>query len=690
MDQACFNFLGQIPNNFVSEYVISASKEPSNKQSADCCLLQNDIIDILIDEFPVQYARSSCNDRDLLIIEPNNVVKSLFPNIDLNVEPLGTGFFALDVPDNLVTGGLCRGQNAVDLQFVRSLSTQVASGTQSVILSGGNNEVAGDNGIVMGGLSNTVSMLNSVIVAGSNNMNLSTESVIVGGTLHNMTGPQSVIIAGNTNSVTSQHSVICSGTDNSVTDTQSSIISGNTNSVTNGMSIVGGGTNHSITGTNSGIITGDTNLISGNNSSILSGSNLIVTGNNSTIMASNNVTNSGSTSAIITQLGTVISVGATVTDSIIGGFDNRIKDDFIRSAIMNADSYLKSSAARTATDTFFGCGSENESFNILRGGIVSGVNGILLENDDLIFGGRVVLTSGPRASLAGGDNCTSGGANAFLGAGNSNGTAGDNCAICCGNSLIIFGSESFSGAGAGTTIDGQYDAIFGGSTCAINDGCYYSFLGSGSQHTVGERDWSVIFAGQQNTMFTIATNATYSVMGAGNINMSRGLFDAVPGGDGIVIGSSVAFTPTHATAAGRSHIIDGNYSILLGNDGDDNENNNTFLFAGSTQTLPGVPGTLDGTFWARVTGPLSVPNAVTGSTGVRLSIGESGTVPMTAVIDAGTTIVAPGPGSGQGTWSYEASGALAGNWNTVAPVNVADAVNRMAIQLSGLLGASIP
>ena len=40
----------------------------------------------------------------------------------------------LAVPDNLATGGNKRGANAIDLQTLRSVATQVANGSQSTLL----------------------------------------------------------------------------------------------------------------------------------------------------------------------------------------------------------------------------------------------------------------------------------------------------------------------------------------------------------------------------------------------------------------------------------------------------------------------------------------------------------------------------------------------------------------------------
>ena len=84
-------------------------------------------------------------------------------NIDVAFVPKGTGAFVLNVPDNTATGGNKRGQGAVDLQLNRTASGQVASGTNSGILSGSANQASGNYAIVLGGISNVASGTNSLV-----------------------------------------------------------------------------------------------------------------------------------------------------------------------------------------------------------------------------------------------------------------------------------------------------------------------------------------------------------------------------------------------------------------------------------------------------------------------------------------------------------------------------------------------
>jgi len=93
---------------------------------------------------------------------PNETVPahSLLPvgseqNIDFVISPKGTGALLGAVPDNDRTGGDKRGPFAVDLQIgIRDQSTKVASGENSVIVGGRNNQASGEFSNVLGGRDN--------------------------------------------------------------------------------------------------------------------------------------------------------------------------------------------------------------------------------------------------------------------------------------------------------------------------------------------------------------------------------------------------------------------------------------------------------------------------------------------------------------------------------------------------------
>lgn len=83
------------------------------------------------------------------------VVDGVETNIDITLSPKGTGAITAQVADGTATGGGKRGNYSVDLQSVRSASTQVASGLGAVIHGGRNNSSTGTDSGVLWGNGNT-------------------------------------------------------------------------------------------------------------------------------------------------------------------------------------------------------------------------------------------------------------------------------------------------------------------------------------------------------------------------------------------------------------------------------------------------------------------------------------------------------------------------------------------------------
>ena len=77
-------------------------------------------------------------------------------NVSTVIEPKGTGQLLASTPDGTSTGGNNRGDNATDLQTVRSAATQVASGQGAAIVGGEYNEASGQDAVA-GGSNNTAS-----------------------------------------------------------------------------------------------------------------------------------------------------------------------------------------------------------------------------------------------------------------------------------------------------------------------------------------------------------------------------------------------------------------------------------------------------------------------------------------------------------------------------------------------------
>lgn len=78
-------------------------------------------------------------------------------NVNVGIVPKGTGAIVADIPDATSAGGNARGLQALDLQFNRSAATEVASGTESAIISGQQNTASGTRSTAIGAFQSTAS-----------------------------------------------------------------------------------------------------------------------------------------------------------------------------------------------------------------------------------------------------------------------------------------------------------------------------------------------------------------------------------------------------------------------------------------------------------------------------------------------------------------------------------------------------
>ena len=102
-------------------------------------------------------------------------------DIDAVLAPKGTGAILADVPDNTSGGGNKRGARAVDLQMVRGNTSQVASGTNSVVSGGSSNTASGTNSTASGGSGCTASGEYSSVGGGNINTADGDYSTVPGG-----------------------------------------------------------------------------------------------------------------------------------------------------------------------------------------------------------------------------------------------------------------------------------------------------------------------------------------------------------------------------------------------------------------------------------------------------------------------------------------------------------------------------
>jgi len=99
-------------------------------------------------------------------------------DIDAVLSPKGTGALLADIPDNLASGGNKRGTNAVDLQSTRTLATEVASGSQAMVLGGSRNISSGTQSITGGNLNDATQPY--AIALGNDNTASAQQAVAMG------------------------------------------------------------------------------------------------------------------------------------------------------------------------------------------------------------------------------------------------------------------------------------------------------------------------------------------------------------------------------------------------------------------------------------------------------------------------------------------------------------------------------
>ena len=141
-------------------------------------------------------------------------------NIPLVLQPAGTGALQAQQTDSTATGGNARGANAVDWQTARGAASQVASGSNSVLVGGQNNTSSSYTSFLGGGANNYSQASNSFVGAGNSN-------------LVNLAGNYAAIVAGNGNTVQGYANFIGAGSSNSGTSgsavtTQSGTMNGTT------------------------------------------------------------------------------------------------------------------------------------------------------------------------------------------------------------------------------------------------------------------------------------------------------------------------------------------------------------------------------------------------------------------------------------------------------------------------------
>jgi hypothetical protein len=196
--------------------------------------------------------------------QTSSVIQATTTNANLVIAPNGTGALVASIPDGTATGGNARGIYAIDLQSLRTLNTQVASGQNSVAI-GINNTSSGTSSVVLGGTNSaSASASFSTIGGGTGNSVNKQWDVISGGrdNVANTVNGYASIGGGQSNLVTSTHGTVSGGQTNvASTNTHATVVGGSGNT-SSGQYAVSGGLSNTASG-GSSVAFGDRVVASG-------------------------------------------------------------------------------------------------------------------------------------------------------------------------------------------------------------------------------------------------------------------------------------------------------------------------------------------------------------------------------------------------------------------------------------------
>jgi hypothetical protein len=179
--------------------------------------------------------------------------------VDIVIAPKGQGAILAQTPDNTAAGGNKRGTFSIDFQTIRSVASQVASGSQSFLGSGGNNTMSGSNSSIVSGYSNTNSANYSFLGGGYLNNQSGGSQALAGGERHTMSGSYGFIGGGYSHTLSGNYTTISGGNTNAASGNATTVSGGVNNGASGSFSTVGGGSGNSAQATGS-VIPGGTRL----------------------------------------------------------------------------------------------------------------------------------------------------------------------------------------------------------------------------------------------------------------------------------------------------------------------------------------------------------------------------------------------------------------------------------------------
>lgn len=153
--------------------------------------------------------------------------------------------------------GNTRGNNAIDLQTVRSSATNVASGQRSVVSGGSSNSALGTTSVVSGGNGNIAGGIGSVVSGGGANTASANSSTVGGGGANTASGYLSGVFSGYSNTASGEGSIVIGASGNTAAGDYASVLSGKDNTSNSYGEVVLGTYASSVSGTGTSIVSTD-------------------------------------------------------------------------------------------------------------------------------------------------------------------------------------------------------------------------------------------------------------------------------------------------------------------------------------------------------------------------------------------------------------------------------------------------
>jgi hypothetical protein len=507
---------------------------------------------------------------------PNNAAT----NVNAAIVPKGNGAIVAAIPDGTATGGNARGTYAVDLQMVRSLATQVASGASSAILSGQGNRISSTRTnsfcVIGGGQSNLISQLYGATIAGGDTNTIGDndgwQCTIGGGASNTITGRLAATIVGGNNNTASNNFVTMGGRANLGSGDTSTCIGGQGNTTSGAFSSILGGASNTASGSHSFVGGGQTNTASGLWSRVGGGKSNTAGGYYNVI--GGGFTNSGTANAAVTTQSTTTTNASTSATLSVANASIRV-GQYITGTGIASDTYVAaiSGTSLTLSQNASGSGTNTLSFFTPHGVVVGGGNNQATGSYSFIGGGGDAGTAANR-------NVVSGDWSSAVGGRKNEVTQSFGGVLGGVNNRVLLYTAAFNAGSSYSIIVGGLDNV---------NGSAYSFIGGGRSNNLGDttyqRLYSTIAGGFTNSSSadyihigggannSIVFGADYSNISGGSantINSSRS-YSTIGGGASNSVSSSGAY---HTIGGGQSNTVSGGWATVGG--GRQNTSSNSY------------------------------------------------------------------------------------------------------------------